>query len=107
MSHHLRLFETSVSGQKVRFVVERMQDNTIHVALAACPFYYRQRRSNRVQDGAVICGRCKGPMDFAATKTAARAHSCDLSEIQPQQSGQTLIIQARGIAQAVTRLAQK
>lgn len=104
--NHLYLFEMSVSREKVRFVVERAQDNTIHVALAACPFCYRERRANRVQDGAVFCRRCNGSMDFAFTKTKERMNSCDLSEIPHQQTAQTLTVLARDIAQTVTRVAQ-
>jgi len=105
--NQLHLFETNVSGQQVRFVVERMQDNTIHVALAACPFCYRERRSNRIQDGAVICSRCNGSMEFASTEVAANANSCDLSEIPHRVSARTLTVLARDVAQTITRLGQK
>ena len=105
--NQLHLFETNVSGQKVRFVVERTQDNTIHVALAACRFCYRERRSNRIQDGAVICSRCNGSMDFVSAKTGRRTNSCDLSEVPHQQSTQTLTVLALDIAQTVTRLSQQ
>ncbi len=105
--NQLHLYETTVSGEKVRFVVERTQDNTIHVALAACPFCYRERHANRVQDGAVMCDRCKGPMDFASAKPGAHANNCDLSEIPHQQTAQNLTILARDITQTATRLAQK
>lgn len=37
-TNRLHLFETSVSGEKVQFVVERMRDRAVHVAVAACPF---------------------------------------------------------------------
>lgn len=105
--NQLHLFETSISGQKVRFVVERTQDNTIHVALAACRFCYRERHSNQVRDGAVFCDRCRGSMDFAAAKTVERANSCDLVEVQHQQSGRNVTIQARDITQIIAELAQK
>ena len=103
----LHLFETSVSGQEVRFVAERTQDNTVHVALAACKFCYRERRSNRVQDGTVLCARCNGSMNFESTKARGHANSCDLSEIPHRQTPQTLTVLARDIAQTVTKLAQQ
>jgi uncharacterized membrane protein len=103
----LHFFDTSVSSQRVRFVIERTQDNVIHVAVAACKFCYRERRSNRVQDGAVMCGRCKGPMNFASTKTEGRANSCDLSEIPHQQTQQSLIVSVHDITQTISRLAQQ
>jgi len=105
--NQLHLFETSVSGDKVRFVVERTQDSTVHVAVAACKFCYRERHSNRVQDGVVLCARCNGSMNFESTKAHGRANSCDLSEIPHQQTPQTLTVLARDIAQTVTKLAQQ
>ncbi|MHB2010004.1 MAG: Fe-S-containing protein [Acidobacteriaceae bacterium] len=105
--NQLHLFETSVSGEKVRFVVERTQDNTVHVAMAACKFCYRERHSNRVQDGVVLCARCNGSMNFESTKARGRANSCDLSEIPHQQTPQTLTVLTRDIAQTVTKLARQ
>lgn len=105
--NQLHLFETSVSGENVRFVVERTPDNTVHVAVAACKFCYRERRSNRVQDGTVLCARCNGSMNFESTKAGGHANSCDLSEIPQRQTPQTLTVLARDIAQTVTKLAQQ
>ena len=105
--NQLHLFETSVPGEKVRFVVERTQDNTVHVAVAACKFCYRERHSNRVQDGVVLCGRCNGSMNFESTQARRRTNSCDLSEIPHQQTPQTVTVLARDIAQTVTTLAQQ
>lgn len=103
----LHLFETSASGEKVRFVVERTRDNTVHVAIAACKFCYRERHSNRVQDGAVICGRCRSSMDFESSKAAHDANNCNLIEIPQQHAQQCLTIMARDIAQTITKLAQQ
>lgn len=105
--NQLHLFETSVSGEKVRFVVERTPDNTVHVAVAACKFCYRERRSNRVQDGVVLCARCNGSMNFESTKAGGHANSCDLSEIPHQETTRTITVLARDIAQTVTKLAQQ
>lgn len=105
--NQLHLFETSVSGEKVRFVVERTPDNTVHVAVAACKFCYRERRSNRVQDGVVLCARCNGSMNFESTKAGGHANSCDLSEIPHQETTRTITVLAREIAQTVTKLAQQ
>lgn len=104
--NRLRLFETSVSGQKVRFVVERTPDNTVHVALATCKFCYLGRRLNRAQDGMIVCARCNGTMNFESTKARGRANSCDLSEIPHRQTAQTLTVLARDIVQQATKLAQ-
>lgn len=105
--NQLLLFETSISGERVRFVVERTRDNTVHVAVAACKFCYRERRSNRVQDGVVLCARCNGSMNFESTKARGHANSCNLSEIPHQQTPQTLTVLARDITQTATKLAQQ
>ena len=106
-ANKLHLFETSVSGEKVHFVVERTEDNTVHVALAACRFCYRERHSNRVQDGVVLCARCNDSMNFESIKARGRANSCDLSEIPHRQTSQTLAVLARDIAQTVTKQTQQ
>ena len=105
--NQLRLFETSVSGEKVRFVVERTPDNTVHVAVAACKFCYRERHSNRVQDGTVVCGRCRSSMDFESFKATDHANSCRLAEIPHLQTQQSLTVMARDVAQTITKLAQQ
>ncbi len=105
--NRLHLFETEVSGHSVRFVVERTQSQSVHVAVAACRFCYHERRSNQVQDGAVICGRCRSSMDFESSEAAGHANSCKLAEIPHQQTQQTLTVMARDIAQTVTKLAQQ
>ena len=101
------LFETTVSGKIVRFVVERTQGQNVHVAVAACRFCYRERRSNQVQDGVVMCGRCRNPMDFEPSMATGHANSCNLVEIPHRQTQQTLTVMARDIAQTVTKLAQQ
>jgi hypothetical protein len=101
------LFETTVSGKIVRFVVERTQGQNVHVAVAACRFCYRERRSNQVQDGVVMCGRCRNPMDFEPSMATGHANSCNLVEIPHRQTQQTLTVMAREIAQTVTKLAQQ
>ena len=103
-TNHLHLFETNIAGEKVQFVVERTEDNAVHVAVAACPFCYRSRRSNRVQDGVVMCARCNGPMSFESKTTNGGANSCDLAEIPHSQTAQTLTVLRRDIAQTVEKL---
>ena len=105
-TNRLRMFETAVSGHNVQFVVERTQGQNVHVAVAACRYCYRERRSNRVRDGAVICGRCSSSMDFAPFKATVYVNRCNLAEIPHQQTQQTLTVMARDIAQTITKLAQ-
>jgi len=105
--HRLHLFETEVSGHSVRFVVERTQSQNVQVAVAACRFCYRERGLSRVQDGAVICGRCRNPMDFSPLKATGLANSCNLVEIPHRQTQQTLTVTARDIAQTVAKLVQQ
>ena len=101
------LFEMSVSGHSVRFVVERTQSQDVHVAVAACRFCYRERRSNHMQDGAVMCGRCRSSMNFEPSKATDHANICNLVEIPHRQTQQTLTVMARDIAQTVTKLARQ
>ncbi len=105
--NRLHLFQTTVSGHNVQFVVERTQGQIVHVAVAACRFCYRERRSNQVQDGAVICGRCRSSMDFESSEAAGHANRCNLVEIPHQQTQQALTVMAHDIAQTVTKLAQQ
>lgn len=88
----LRLFEAKVSGEKVRFLVERTQGNAIHVSLASCRVCYRSRDRHYAQKGQMICGECNGPMPFESRGQNAPANSCALAEIPHREEGTDLMV---------------
>lgn len=60
----LHVFEARASRQKVKFIVERTQDKTVHVALASYRICYRSHDRHYAKQGQMICGECNGPMTF-------------------------------------------
>src|ERR1035437_2619746 len=77
----LHLFEASVSGQKVKFIVERTKNNTIHVALASCRTCYRSHDRHYVRKGQMICGECNVPMAFESNDGKAIRNNCALTGV--------------------------
>ena len=93
----LHLFEADASGKKVRFVVERTQDNVIHVSLASCRVCYRSRGRHYAQKGQMMCGECKGPMPFETKNQSTSTNTCALAEIPHKEIGRDLFVATRDV----------
>lgn len=102
----LHLFEANVSGKKVRFVVERTQDNIIHVSLASCRVCYRSRDRHYAQKGQMICGECNGPMPFEGKNQKTPANTCALAEIPHKEIGRDLVVSIRDVMKQTEGLRQ-
>lgn len=102
----LHLFEANVSGKKVRFIVERTQDNAIHVSLASCRVCYRSRDRHYAQKGQMICGECNGPMPFESKAQKAPVNTCALAEIPHRESGSDLVVSANDVLRRTEGLQQ-
>lgn len=101
----LHLFEASVSGQKVKFIVERTKNNTIYVALASCKACYHNRDSHYASKGQMMCGKCKEPMTFESASQQATRTSCALPEIRHKETDQEVtVLTSDVLAQAATAL---
>lgn len=103
----LHLFEANVSGKRVRFVVERTQDNVIHVSLASCRVCYRSRDRHYAQKGQMICGECKGTMPFESKGPKGPANTCALAEIPHQEIGHDLVVSTRNVLEQTRGLAEQ
>jgi hypothetical protein len=82
----LHLFEARASGQKVKFIVERTQDKTAHVALASCRICYRSRDRHYAKNGQMMWGECNGPMAFESKDRKTGTNSCTLAEIPHKET---------------------
>lgn len=102
----LHLFEANASGKKVRFIVERTQDNVIHVSLASCRVCYRSRDRHYVQKGEMICGECNGPMQFEGKNQKTPANTCALAEIPHKEIGRDLVVSVRDVIEQTNGLQQ-
>ncbi len=49
-------------GRRVRFVVQRTSDGTVHTNMASCQACYRSAHPHYAHNGQMICGMCKQPM---------------------------------------------
>lgn len=90
----LHLFEVRASGQKVKFIVERTQNKTAHVALATCRICYRSRDRHYAKNGQMMCGECNGPMAFESKDRKPGTNSCTLAEIPHKETDRDLTVLA-------------
>jgi uncharacterized membrane protein len=105
-SPQLHLFEASASGQKVKFIVQRTQDNTIHVALASCRVCYHSRNSPYARKDEMVCGRCRQAMRFESKDQKAGTNTCALAEIPHTETDREVVVLARDVFAQVAKLPQ-
>ncbi len=97
VSQQLHLYEARTSGQKVKFVVDRTQDNIVHSALASCRICYRSRDRHYAKQGKMMCGECNMPMNFVSKGKQASANSCALVEVPHAESDHDIAVLARDV----------
>ena len=105
-SRDLHLFEVSSSGKKVKIVVQRTDDKTVHVALASCRACFRNRDHHYAKQGQMICGKCNGPMKFESKNRMADTNSCALVEIPHTETNGDLAVVTRDVIAQTERLPQ-
>jgi hypothetical protein len=93
----LHLFEARASVQKVKFIVERTQDKTVHVALASCRICYRSHDRHYAKNGQMMCGECNGPMTFESKDRKPGKNSCTLSEISHKETDRDITVLASDV----------
>ncbi len=96
-SQQLHLYEARASGQKVKFIVERTQNKTVHVALASCRTCYRSRDRHFVKNGQMMCGECNSQMNFEAKDRKAGTAGCALVEIPHTETDRDIAVLARDV----------
>ncbi len=102
----IHLFEADASGQKVKFIVERIQNNTIHVALASCRTCYRSRDRHYTRNGEMICSECNAPMAFEPKHSISGSRSCALVEIPHTETARDVAVLTRDVLAQAAKLPQ-
>ncbi len=97
VSQQLHLFEARASGQKVKFIIERTQDKTVHVALASCQACYRNRDRHFARNGQMTCGECNMPMTFESKDRKAGTNSCALVELPHTETDRDITVLTRDV----------
>lgn len=105
-SPQLHLFEASASGQRVKFIVQRTPDQTVHVAVASCRACYRSRNSHYARNGEMICGQCKEAMDFEPKGRQANTNHCALVEVPHTESDGNVAVLVRDVFAQAAKLPQ-
>lgn len=103
----LNLFEGGVSGQKVRFVVQRTPDNEVHVALASCRACYRSKNPHYAQKGELMCGKCNMPMRFESSKGVPSDSRCTLPEIKYREAPHDIAVMIRDVLAEAAKIPAK
>ncbi len=88
----LHLFEANASGQKVRFIVRRTQDNAVHVSLATCRACLRSKNPHYVRNNEMMCGQCNMPMRSETEKGAPADSRCTLPEIPQKDTASDITV---------------
>lgn len=100
----LHLFEASASGQKVKFIVERTQEKTVHVALASCRACYHSQNPPYARKGEMVCGQCRQAMGFETKDQNVGPTSCVLSEIPHTETERDVGVLARDVVAQAAKL---
>ncbi|MBS1805545.1 MAG: DUF2318 domain-containing protein [Acidobacteria bacterium] len=103
----LHLFEGSASGQKVKFIVRRTQDNVVHVSLATCRACYRSKNPHYVQKNEMMCGECNMPMRSESEKGAPGDTRCTLPEIPHTETAHDITVLIRDVLAQTAKVSRK
>ncbi len=93
----LHLFEVRAAGQKARVVVQRTDDNTVHVGLASCSICYRSHNRHYAKNGQMMCGECNSQMNFETKDRKAGTNSCALVEVPHTKTDRDLTVLTRDV----------
>ena len=91
----LHLFEANLDGKRVKFVVQRTDERTVHVALASCRNCYKSRDSHYAKKGLMICSRCRHAMAFE--DKGAIKDGCAMPEIPQTEEGEKVFVSSRDV----------
>ena len=103
----LHLFETNVSGQKVKFVVRRTQDNAVHVSLATCRACLRSKNPHYVRKNEMMCGECNMPMRSEKEKDVPADSRCTLPEIPHKETAGDITVLIRDVLAQAAKVSGK
>jgi hypothetical protein len=103
-SPQLHLFEASVSGQKVKFMVQQTQDKTVHVTLASCRACNRSHNPPYARKGEMVCGQCRQAMGFESKDQRAGTNNCVLAEIPHTETDRDVAVLARDVVAQAAKL---
>lgn len=93
----LHLFEVRAAGQKARVVVQRTDDNTVHVGLASCSICYRSHNRHYAKNGQMMCGECNSQMNFEAKDRRAGTNGCALVEVPHTETSSNITVLTRDV----------
>jgi uncharacterized membrane protein len=106
VSEQLHVFEAHASGQKLKFIVERTQDNVVHAALASCKTCYRSRDRHYAAKGKMMCGECNMPMNFVTQGKQTSTNSCALVEVPHTETKENITVLVRDVLAQAAKMPQ-
>jgi uncharacterized membrane protein len=102
----LHLYEVSYKARRVQLVVQRTQDNAVHVALATCRACYRSKNPHYVRNGVMMCGKCETAMYYGSKLQRKGVNGCVLPEIPHTEGNGKVTILARDVFDQASQLLQ-
>ncbi len=96
-----RLYLFSYPGgqsRRIRFVVQRTADGTVHANMASCQTCYRSEHPHYTHNGQVICGMCNQPMPSPDRKgLSLEQKQCALVHLARSMHDNEVIVSAQSI----------
>jgi hypothetical protein len=92
----IHLYAIKSSGQELRFLIQRTNENVIHVAAATCRSCYRSSQLHYAHHGVFYCGQCRQAM-HCETRDPGLHDGCSMPEIPHSESKGNLIVRASDV----------
>ncbi len=106
VAQQLHLFEARASGQKLKFIVERTQDNVVHAALASCKTCYRSHNRHYAKNGQMMCAECNNQMNFDTKDRKTGANGCALVDIPHTETNDSITVLVRDVLAQAAKMPQ-
>ena len=85
-------------GRRIRFVLERTADGTIHTDMASCQACYRSEHPHYTHRGQMICGMCNDPMHRPEEKgLTSEQKQCALVPLPHSIQGNEVVVSSQSI----------
>jgi uncharacterized membrane protein len=85
-------------GRRIRFVVQRTSEGTVHTNMASCQACYRSAHPHYAHNGQMICGMCKQPMHSPDEEgLTLEQKQCPLVSLQHSMRDNEVVVSAQSV----------
>jgi hypothetical protein len=95
----IHLYSIKSSGQELRFLVQKTNENVIRVAAATCRSCKGSSQLHYAHDGVFYCGKCRQAMHVETGQPSSRG-GCSMPEIPSSEPNGMLLVRASDVRAA-------